>query len=61
MAKSVRVHDETHRALMALKERRRSASLDAVIRDMIKESTGIPVERIEPTSRPGKLTTYIAD
>ena len=61
MAKSVRVHDDTHRALMHLKARRRSASLDEVIREMIKASTGSPVEHIEPRSKSDELTNYLKD
>ena len=43
MAKSVKVHDDTHRALKRLKSRQRSRSLDEVIRNLIRTSTGAPV------------------
>lgn len=36
--KSVKVHDDTHRALKLLKASRRSASIDQVIREMIRVS-----------------------
>jgi len=58
MAKSVKVHDDTHRALKLLKARRRSASLDEVIREMIKASTGSSVERIE-SHKSEELTDYL--
>ncbi|MDG6985902.1 MAG: hypothetical protein JRM73_04055 [Nitrososphaerota archaeon] len=41
--KTVKVHDETHRALKRLKSKHRSRSLDQVVRDLVKESTGAPV------------------
>jgi len=59
MAKSVRVHDDTHRALMLLKARRRSRSIDEVIREMIRVSTGSPVEDVRSTSKTDELTKYI--
>ena len=43
MGRSVKVHDDTHRALMQLKAKRRSASVDQVIREMIRQSTGSSV------------------
>jgi predicted CopG family antitoxin len=45
VVKSVKVHDDTHRVLKQLKVRRRSRSFDEVIREMIRESTGQPVEK----------------
>jgi len=59
MAKSVRVHDDTHRALKLLKARRRSRSIDEVIRKMIKDSTGSPVEDAQPASKTDELTKYL--
>jgi predicted CopG family antitoxin len=38
--KSVKVHDDTHRALKRLKAKKRSRSIDQVIREMIRNSTG---------------------
>lgn len=46
MAKSVKVHDDTHRALKELKARRRSKSVDQVIRDIIAAATGTRVETV---------------
>ncbi len=43
MGRSVKVHDDTHLALKQLKARKRSASVDQVIRELIRESTGSPV------------------
>jgi hypothetical protein len=57
LAKTVRVHDDTHRALKRLKESKRSASLDEVIREMVKATTGVPVGRGE-TRRDTQLTSY---
>ena len=59
MAKSVRVHDDTHRALKLLKTRRRSRSIDEVIREMIRASTGSAVEDTRATSRTDELTKYL--
>lgn len=59
MAKSVKVHDDTHRALKELKAQRRCRSVDEVIRDMIKASTGEPVEGARPKTKTGELTSYI--
>ena len=56
--KSVKVHDETHRALKRLKAKRRSRSIDQVIREMIRSSTGAPVgEGLSDDD--DKLTTYL--
>jgi predicted CopG family antitoxin len=59
MAKSVRVHDDTHRALKQLKAKRRSASIDQVIREMIRATTGSSVELMHTDSRPDELTKYL--
>jgi predicted CopG family antitoxin len=59
MAKSVRVHDDTHRALKLLKAQRRSRSIDEVIREMVKASTGLPVEDARPASKTDELTRYL--
>jgi predicted CopG family antitoxin len=59
MAKSVRVHDDTHRALKQLKAKRRSASIDQVIREMIRATTGSSVELMQTESRPDELTKYL--
>jgi predicted CopG family antitoxin len=61
MAKSVRVHDDTHRALKLLKARRRSRSIDEVIREMIRASTGSPVEGVRPAAKTDELTKYLKD
>ena len=58
MGKSVRVHDDTHRALKRMKTKARSASLDQVIRDAIKASTGASVEEGTSDSRTDELTKY---
>ncbi|HUI23702.1 MAG TPA: ribbon-helix-helix protein, CopG family [Nitrososphaerales archaeon] len=59
MAKSVKVHDDTHRALKMLKARRRKRSMDEVIREAIRDSTGSPVEDTRPSSKTDELTNYI--
>ena len=58
--KSVKVHDDTHRALKALKENRRSPSIDRVIRDMIRESTGARVGDLTAGGTE-ELTKYLSD
>jgi len=59
MAKSVKVHDDTHRALKRMKEQRRSKSVDEVIREMIRQSTGSPVEKLAQKGKAEELTTYL--
>ena len=59
MAKTVKVHDDTHRALKLLKARRRSGSMDEVIREMIRASTGSPVESAQPGPESEGLTRYL--
>ena len=59
MARSVKVHDDTHKALKELKARRRSKSLDEVIREMIKTSTGEPVEKAKLGREDDELTSYV--
>ncbi|MDG6989107.1 MAG: hypothetical protein JRN21_07250 [Nitrososphaerota archaeon] len=56
--KSVKVHDDTHKALKLLKTSRRSASIDQVIREMIRASTGAPVGRGERAGSE-ELTKYL--
>jgi predicted CopG family antitoxin len=55
--KSVKVHDDTHRALKALKAKKRSGSIDQVIREMIRESTGKPVGSAS-TEESERLTSF---
>jgi predicted CopG family antitoxin len=43
--KSIKVHDDTHRALKRLKSKSRSKSIDQVVREMVKETTGDEVEQ----------------
>ena len=61
MVKSVKVHDDTHRALKDLKAKRRSTSIDQVIREMIRESTGTSVGAVRAGTREDKLTRYLKD
>jgi len=61
MGKSVRVHDDTHRALKRLKSKTRSASFDQVIREAIKASTGASVEEGVSDSRTDELTKYLKE
>jgi len=61
MAKSVKVHDDTHRALKLMKARRRSQSIDQVIREMIRASTGSSVEHVRSDSKAEELTKYLKD
>ena len=59
MAKTVRVNDDTHKALKQLKARRRSASIDQVIREMIRSFTGKSVEQVRSDSKVDELTRYL--
>jgi predicted CopG family antitoxin len=58
LAKSVKVHDDTHRALKRLKAKKRSRSVDEVIREMIRTSTGSPVGEGEGKAET-ELTSYV--
>ena len=60
MPKSVKVHDETHRALMRIKAQGRKRSLDEVIREMVRSTTGEPVERLHRPEKEEKLTAFSA-
>ena len=57
MAKSVKVHDDTHAALKELKSARRRSSIDEVIREMIRSSTGAQVKRRKDEAE-GRITSY---
>jgi hypothetical protein len=59
VAKSIKVHDDTHRALKLLKAKKRTGSIDQVIREMIRASTGASVESVQPDTREGELTKYL--
>lgn len=61
MAKSVKVHDDTHRALKELKAERRKGSIDQVVRELILASTGTKVEDRKARSARGDLTPYLKD
>jgi len=58
LAKTVKVHEDTHRALKQLKLRGRKASLDEVIRETIRVATGLPVEKISHEPGTARLTSY---
>jgi predicted CopG family antitoxin len=58
VAKTVKVHDDTHTALKQLKAQRRGRSIDEVIREMVRQTTGQPVERL--TAKKGsELTAFL--
>ena len=59
MGKSVKVHDDTHSALKSLKARRRSKSVDQVIRELIRESTGAGVGMPGDGREDEELTKYL--
>ena len=59
MAKSVRVHDDTHRALKRLKAVTRSASIDQVIRKMVRDATGSDPESMKDDPDADRLTEYL--
>ena len=61
MPKSVKVHDDTHEVLKSLKAERRSKSVDEVIRELVKEATGVPVEKARPRARAQELTSYLQE
>ncbi len=59
MAKSVKVHDDTHRALKELKAKKRVKSVDEIVREMIEETTGTPVDRPKQADTGDELTSYV--
>ena len=59
MARSVKVHDDTHRALKRLKAKKRSASIDQVIREMIRTTTGSAVGQEHAEGKADELTKYL--
>ena len=61
MAKTVKVHEDTHEALKSLKARRRSSSIYQVIREMITTTAGWPQGRDASRSEAGELTSYLKD
>jgi len=61
MVKSVKVHDDTHRVLKQLKAQKRSKSVDEVIREMIRQSTGNPVEKTSERRKAAELTSFLPD
>jgi predicted CopG family antitoxin len=58
MPKSVKVHDDTHRVLKLMKSQRRSKSIDEVIRDLIKSSTGRTVSNLWRSKDNSQLTSF---
>ncbi len=58
MAKSVRVHEDTHAALKRLKAQRRAASLDQVIREAIREAVAAAAEENADKGKTENLTSY---
>jgi len=61
LAKTVKVHEDTHKALKQLKLHGRKESLDEVIREMIRATTGLPVEKISDEPSTARLTSYIPE
>lgn len=56
--KSVKVHDDTHGALLLLKAKRRNHSIDQLIREMIRATTGEPVAPERQGKGVEELTKY---
>jgi len=61
MGKSVKVHDDTHLALKRIKVQKRSKSLDEVVREMIREVTGVPVEKLASKGKSVELTSFMRE
>ena len=57
--KSVKVHGDTHRVLKVLKEQRRAKSVDEVVRDLIRGSTGKSIEQFLSQKKNSKITSFI--
>jgi predicted CopG family antitoxin len=60
LAKTVRVHDDTHRVLKEIKNKRRANSIDEVIRELVRKSTGTPVEETKEREDAG-LESFAED
>ncbi len=58
MEKTVKVHEDTHRALKRLKTEGRRRSIDEVVRELVKAATGRPVEKVAEGGRSVALTSY---
>lgn len=58
MAKSVKVHDDTHKALKQLKAQKRSRSVDEVIRELIQQSTGVSVAKFASRVQMAELASF---
>jgi len=58
VSKTVKVHDDTHRVLKAMKERNRSESMDEVIRSLIKGATGRSVEQYSSPKNNTMLSSF---
>jgi len=56
--KTVKVHEDTHKALKRLKTQRRKKSIDEVIREMVRVTTGVSVKTFEEGSYTASLTPY---
>jgi hypothetical protein len=56
--KGVKVHADTHRVLLTIKQRNRSKSMDEVIRSLIKGATGKSVEGYFPPRNNAKLSSF---
>jgi hypothetical protein len=61
LAKSVRVHEDTHAALKRLKAQKRAASLDQVIREAIREAMAAAEEGEAGRGRTERLTSYTGE
>jgi predicted CopG family antitoxin len=58
VTKGVKVHDDTHRVLKAIKEKNRSKSMDEVIRSLIKGATGKSVEAYSSQKDNTRLSSF---
>ncbi|HUI00224.1 MAG TPA: hypothetical protein VLX56_01190 [Nitrososphaerales archaeon] len=56
--KGVKVHADTHRVLMSIKNSSRSKSMDEVIRSLIKGATGKSVEQYSPAKNNARLPSF---
>ncbi|MDA4128015.1 MAG: hypothetical protein OK422_00890 [Thaumarchaeota archaeon] len=59
MGKSVWVHDDTHKVLKEIKSKTRSKSIDEIIRQMVKDTTGVPVERHTGKGKSADIRKFI--
>ncbi len=58
VSKTVKVHDDTHRVLKAIRDKNRSGSMDEVIRSLVKGATGKTIEQYATQKNNARLSSF---